>query len=222
MKFFRTVRCLLLGVTLLVAASAQAGGHKVVLPQVDIPVDPAVEAGVIATLMETEKRWNSQDFATILELWDEDQEVPTYIAEEQAQWFVGWDRLRGYLDPPRPNPAIEALRLFYYDIQVKQIAPDLAIAIWYLHYEMKVIASNPIGEEVRASGVFRKKDDGWKFIHYAESPTTAAVFLENLMETQVRDDWDEFYEEAQANKKAIWKRKREEQKKAAQKNKEQE
>jgi hypothetical protein len=201
---------------------ALAGGHKVVKPMVPIAVDPDVEAGVIATLMETQNRWNSQDFATILELWDEDQEVPTYIAEEQAQWFVGWDRLRGYLDPPRPNPAIEALRLFYYDIQVKQIAPDLAIAIWYLHFEMKVIAANPIGEEVRASGVFRKKDDGWKFIHYAESPTTAAVFLENLMETQVRDDWDEFYAEAQANKKAIWKRKRAEQKEAAQKSKEQE
>ena len=222
MEFLRFARCLLLGATLLAAASAQAGGHKVVLPKVDIPVDPAVEAGVVATLMETEKRWNSQDFATILELWDEDQEVPTYIAEEQAQWFVGWERLRGYLDPPRPNPAIEALRMDYYDIQVKQIAPDLAIAIWYLHFEMKVIASNPIGEEVRASGVFRKKDDGWKWIHYAESPITAGVFLENLMETQVRDDWDEFYEEAQANKKAIWKRKREEQKKAAQQKQEQE
>jgi len=42
------------------------------------------------------------------------------------------------------------------------------------------------------------------------------------METQVRDDWDEFYEEAQANKKAIWKRKRAEQKKAAQQKQEQE
>jgi hypothetical protein len=194
---------------LLATAVAMAGGHKIVKPQVAIPVDPEVKAGVIATLMETEKRWNSQDFATILELWDEEQEFPTYIAEEQAQWFVGWDRLREYLDPPRPNPAIEALRLYYYDIQVKQIAPDLAIAIWYLHFEMKVIASKPIGEEVRASGVFRKTDDGWKWIHYAESPKTAAVFLEDLMETQVRDDWDEFYEEAQQNKKEAWRRKRE-------------
>ena len=201
---------------LIACTMAQAGGHKVVKPKVDIPVDPDVKAGVIATLMETEKRWNSQDFATILELWDEEQEFPTYIAEEQAQWFVGWDRLREYLDPPRPNPAIEALRLNYYDIQVKQIAPDLAIAIWYLHFEMKVIASNPIGEEVRASGVFRKTDDGWKWIHYAESPITAAVFLENLMETQVRDDWDEFYEEAQQNKKDVWRRKREAQKREVQ------
>jgi ketosteroid isomerase-like protein len=208
-------------IALCLSSVALAGGHKVVKPKVTIPVDPEVEAGVVATLMETEKRWNSQDFATILELWDEDQAFPTYIAEEQAQWFVGWDRLRGYLDPPRPNPAIEALRMDYYDIQVKQIAPDLAIAIWYLHFEMKVIASKPIGEEVRASGVFRKKDDGWKWIHYAESPKAAPVFLEDLMETQVRDGWDEFYEEAQQNKKEIWRRKREQQKAEAQQKEEQ-
>jgi hypothetical protein len=95
---------------------------------------------------------------------------------------------------------------------VKQIAPDLAIAIWYLHFEMTIIASKPIGEEVRASGVFRKTDDGWKWIHYAESPKTAAVFLQDLMETQVEDDWDEFYEQAQQNKKEAWRRKREAQK----------
>ena len=211
------IKTTLIAILLTLGSSlAFAGGHKVVLPIVDIPVDPEVEAGVKATLMATQEGWNSQDFATILELWDEDQAFPTYIAEEQGQWFVGWDRLRGYLDPPRPNPAIEAMRLFYYDIQVKQIAPDLAIAIWYLHFEMKAIASNPIGEEVRASGVFRKKDDGWKWIHYAESPKTAPVFLEDLLETQVRDDWDEFYEQAIKNKKEIWKRKREEQKRSAQ------
>lgn len=191
------------------SAIAVAGGHKVILPMVEIPVDPEVRDGVTKTLIATQDGWNSQDFGTILDLWDEQEAFPTYIAEEQAQWFVGWDRLRGYLDPPRPNPAIEALRLDYYDIQVKQIAPDIAIAIWYLHFEMKVIGSNPIGEEVRASGVFRKRGDEWKWVHYAESPKTAAVFLEDLMETQVRDDWDEFYEQAKQAKKEVWARKRE-------------
>jgi len=203
--------------TLFVSSLALAGGHKVVKPMVPIDVDPEVEAGVIKTLIATQDAWNSQDFSRVLDYWDEDQAVPTYIAEEQAQWFVGWERLRGYLDPPRPNPAIEALRMEYYDMQVKQIAPDLAIAIWYLHFEMKVIGSNPIGEEVRASGVFRKKDDGWKWIHYAESPKTAGVFLEDLMETQVRDDWDEFFEQAQKDKKEIWRKKREAQRAAAEK-----
>ena len=201
-------------VVLLCSSLALAGGHKVVKPMVPIPVDKEVEAGVIKTLIATQDAWNSQDFSRVLDYWDEDQAVPTYIAEEQAQWFVGWERLREYLDPPRPNPAIEALRMEYYDMQVKQIAPDLAIAIWYLHFEMKVIASKPIGEEVRASGVFRKKGDEWKWIHYAESPKTASVFLEDLMETQVRDDWDEFYEQAQKDKKEIWRKKREAQRAA--------
>ena len=107
---------------------------------------------------------------------------------------MGWDRLRAYLDPPQPNPAIEAIRMFVEDVRVKQIAPDLAIGIWNWHFEMKVIASHPIGEDVRVSGVFRKTDDGWRYIHYAESPKTAAVYLEDLTEKDVRPGWDEFYD----------------------------
>jgi hypothetical protein len=204
-------RVLVLPLTIMLTAFAgvsMAGGHKVIMPSVDIPVDADVKAGVIETLMETEKRWNSQDFATLLELWDDADAFPTYLAEEQGQWFVGIDRLRGYLDPPRPNPAIEALREEYSGIQVKQIAPDLAIAIWYMHFEMKIIGSNPIGEDMRVSAVLRNTDDGWKYIHWAESPKTAMVYIEDLFEKDVAPGWDEFYKEAQANKKAIWKRKR--------------
>lgn len=194
---------------------AQAGGHKVVLPPVAIPVDKQVEAGVTATLLETARRWNSQDFATLLELWDDADAFPTYLAEEQAQWFVGWDRLRSYLDPPKANPAIEAIREDYYDIQVKQIAEDLAIAIWYMHFEMKTIAGKPIGEEVRVSAVLRNTDDGWKYIHWAESPKTAMVYIEDLYEKDVQPGWDEFYEEAKKNKREVWRRKRQAAKEAA-------
>jgi hypothetical protein len=158
--------------------------------------------------METEKRWNSQDFASLLELWDDEDEFPTYLAEEQSQWFVGHARLGEYLDPPRPNPAIQAIREEYSDIQVKQIAPDLAIAIWYMHFEMKIIASNPIGEDVRVSAVLRKRGDEWKYIHWAESPKTAMVYIEDLFEKDVAPGWDEFYEQAQKDKKAVWKNKK--------------
>jgi len=203
MKTFVTLLCMF------ATSVAIAGGHKVIKPKVDIPVASDVEAGVIATIKATEEAWNSQDYAKILDLWDPDEAFPTYIAEEQQQWFVGWDRIREYLDPPRPNPAIEALRMDFYDIQVKQIAPDLAIAIWYHHFEMKIIGSNPIGEDVRGSGVFRKTDAGWQWIHYAESPKTAPVFIEDLMEKEVRGDWDEFYEQALKDKKEVWRKKRE-------------
>ena len=191
-----------------------AGGHKVVKPMVPIPVDPAIEKAVQEVVYDTARRWNSQDFATLLELWDPDEEFPTYLAEEQAQWFVGWPRLREYLDPPRPNPAIEAIRETMYDIQVKEIGPGLAIAIWEMDFEMKVIASNPIHERVRVSAVLRETDNGWKYIHWAESPQTAMVYIENLYEKEISDDWDEFFEQAQKDKKEVWRKKREAQKKA--------
>ncbi|MEQ1801971.1 MAG: nuclear transport factor 2 family protein [Gammaproteobacteria bacterium] len=196
-------------VGVLLAGGAQAGAHKEMRPPVEIPVDQAVRDGVVATLLATEKGWNSQDTASLLKLWDNADAFPTYLAEEQAQWFVGKARLQEYLDPPRPNPIIEAVREQFSGIQVKQIAPDLAIAIWYMHFEMKVIRSKPIGEDIRVSAVLRKTDDGWKYIHWAESPKTPLVYIEDLFEKDVSDDWDEFYQQAVEDKKEVWRRKRE-------------
>jgi hypothetical protein len=206
--------CPLLPIIMLVGAlgvfnSALAGGHKVVLPPVDMQVDPDVKKQVTAVLLDTAERWNSQDFASLLELWDPNEAYPTYLAEEQAQWFVGWDRMRGYFDPPRPNPVIEAIRESYSGIQIKQIAADLVIAIWYMHFEMKTIAGKPIGEDIRVSAVLRNTENGWKYIHWAESPKTAMVYIEDLFEKDVEPGWDEFYEEAQKNKKALWRKKKE-------------
>jgi len=192
-----------------VTPAAFAGGHKVVLPPVDIPVDPQIEKAVTAVLIDTADRWNSQDFGSLLELWDQNDAYPTYLAEEQAQWFVGWPRLNSYLNPPKANPVIEAIREDYSDIQIKQIAPDLVIAIWYMHFEMKTIAGNPIGEDIRVSAVLRETEHGWKYIHWAESPKTAMVYIEDLFEKDVEPGWDEFYEQAKKDKKEVWRKKRE-------------
>ena len=137
-----------------------AGGHKERKPAPKIDIAPDVEAAVIDVIHDTAARWNSQDFASLLELWDPDEAFPTYLAEEQAEWFIGWERLRGYLAPERPNPIVEAIREEMYNIKVKLIAPDLAIAVWEMHFEMKTIGSHPIGEEVRVSAVLRNTS-GW-------------------------------------------------------------
>lgn len=191
-------------VSLLASFGAWAGGHKTPIPRVDVEVDPEVEAAVTAVVHGTAERWNSQDYGRVLEMWDKNEKYPFYLAEEQAGWFVGWDQVNAYLDPPTPSPFVEAIRLDMRDVQVKQIAPDLAIAIWYMHFEMKTRGSNPIGEDVRASGVFRNTDEGWRFIHYAESPKTAMVYIEDLFEKDVEPGWDEYFEGAQKRKQAVW------------------
>ncbi len=188
--------------------AAIAGAHKTVTPMVKIDVSPEVEAAVTAVVYETAERWNSQDFSSVLELWDQNEPFPTYLAEEQAQWFVGWNRLRDYLDPPAPNPIIEVLREEMSKIQVNQIAPDLAIAIWEMHFEMKVRGSNPIGEDVRVSAVLRNTPEGWRYIHWVESPKATMVYIENLFEQGVAEGWDEYYKAAMQRKKEVWQSKR--------------
>lgn len=185
-----------------------AGAHKTVTPMVTIDVSPEVEAAVTAVVYETAERWNSQDFSSVLELWDQNEPFPTYLAEEQAQWFVGWDRLRDYLDPPAANPIIEVLREEMSKVQVNQIAPDLAIAIWEMHFEMKVRGSNPIGEDVRVSAVLRNTPEGWRYIHWVESPKATMVYIENLFEQGVAEGWDEYYKAAMQRKKEVWQSKR--------------
>lgn len=189
-------------------SAAIAGAHKTVRPMVTIDVSPEVEAAVTAVVYETAERWNSQDFSSVLELWDQNEPFPTYLAEEQAQWFVGWNRLRDYLDPPAPNPIIEVLREEMSGVQVNQIAPDLAIAIWEMHFEMKVRGSNPIGEDVRVSAVLRNTPDGWRYIHWVESPKATMVYIEDLFEKGVAPGWDEYYEAATQRKKKVWENKR--------------
>ncbi len=193
----------------LMTSLAVAGDNICAVSNPKIDIDPVVEADVKAVIHETANRWNSQDFSSVLELWDSNEPFPTYLAEEQAQWFIGWDRLRGYLDPPRPSPAVEAIREEMSNIHVKLISPDLAIAVWDMHFEMKIIGTNPIGENVRVSAVLRLTDAGWRYIHWAESPKTALVYIKGLFERDVAPGWDEYFKGAQQRKKDVWRKKRE-------------
>jgi hypothetical protein len=140
---------------------------------------------VIAVIHATAEAWNSQNFASVLDLWDPAEPTPFYLAEEQDDWFVGWERLRGYLAPARPSPAVQGIREEMREIHVKFPVPDLAIVAWWMHFEMKIIGRKPIGEEVRVSAVLRRTAEGWRYIHWAESPMTASMYLTRLMERDV-------------------------------------
>lgn len=145
----------------------------------------AERAEVMALIHATAEAWNSQDFSQVLALWDPAEPVPFYLAEEQEDWFIGWEALRSYLAPPRPSPAVQGIREEMRDIQVKFPAPGLALAAWWMHFEMKIIGRPPIGEDVRVSALLRRTTAGWRYIHWAESPMTASRYLTKLMERDV-------------------------------------
>lgn len=50
---------------------------------------------------------------------------------------------------------------------------------------MKIIGRPPIGEEVRVSAVLRRTGQGWRYIHWAESPMTGVMYMQKLMERDV-------------------------------------
>ena len=192
----------LLATGLLLATPATTGA-----PAMDAEARAKTVSEITELIHETARRWNSQDYSTVLELWDPDEPMPMYLAEEQAGWFIGHDRLRAYLDPARPDPGLEALREKMYDIHVNSIAPDLAIAVWYMHFEMKRRHSNPMGEDVRVSAVFRNTPAGWRYIYWAESPKTATIYMKDLMQKNLSDDWDEFFEEARLRRQEVTQKK---------------
>ena len=162
----------------------------------DIKSNNDVTAAIQQVIKQTEANWNTQDFSTVLDLWDRDEPEPYYLAEERDEWLIGWDQLNGYLNPPVRNPAVEALRLDISNIRVKQIAPDLAFAVWDLHFEMKIRGRPPLGEDIRVTGIFRKKPEGWRYIHYAEAPMASMVYIQKLFERDVRPEFDDIYQKA--------------------------
>jgi len=164
-------------------------------------VSSIIQAEVEAIIHATADRWNSQNFATVLELWDTDEPTPYYLAEEQNGWFIGWEALRAYLDPPKRSPMRIVIREEMHHIKVNQIAPDLAMAAWEMHFEMKIGHGKPIGEDVRVSAILRKTDQGWRYIYWAESPMTATLYLRQLLEGNVdAEKFEKVLETAEENR----------------------
>jgi len=166
--------------------------------------DPAVESAlhqeVAAVIHDTAARWSSQEYASVLELWDADEPMPMYLAEEQKDWFIGWPALRAYLGAS--TGFIEAIREEMSNIRVQPLSSDLVAAVWDMHFEMKYRGSPALGEDVRVTAILRRKPEGWRYIHYAEAPMTGTMYVRRLMERDVRPEFQDVYREALKKKSA--------------------
>jgi len=154
-----------------------------------------ITAEITALLRETEKRWDSQDTASLKELWDTDDTEPFYLAGEQDNWFVGWDQLNAYLAPQGGPKITQAMRVRFYDIKARLLAPDLAFAAYWMRTDMKLIFQpKPFGSDNRVSAVFRRKPEGWRYLTYAEAFQAPNMYMNRLMEKDVAPDYQEFFD----------------------------
>jgi hypothetical protein len=155
-----------------------------------------VTAEIKALLRKTEEIWDSQDTARLRALWDTDDPDPFYLAGEQENWFAGWDAINGYLAPPAGSPKVtEAIRVRFYAVSVRSLAPDLAFAAYWMRTDMKLVfAPKPFGSDNRVSSVFRKKPEGWRYICYTEAFQAPTIYMQKLAEKNISPEYQEFYD----------------------------
>ena len=130
---------------------------------------------------DAERIWDSQKYVDLKTLWDEDDPDPFYLAEEQADWKIGWDDLRKYWEPVPGKRMLEAIRMRFYDIKIKPLSDEYLFAVGRVRHDMKM--RGPIkawGGDARINALFRKKKEGWKFIAYAESHKTPVIYMQEL------------------------------------------
>ena len=158
---------------------------------------------------------SSKEWRTVTELWDRNEEAPYYLLSHQPDWLIGWDQIDGYFarkqtfpvkKVPPQNPVgtvqiepkhyllraeseMEAMRYAPSGIRVRKIDDDLALAAWYVKFDYKPYFMPPLGETFKANAVFRATPEGWKFIHYAETPDSAIMYLERLYREQASPDF---------------------------------
>lgn len=180
----------------LFAESTQAGGHQGGAPRPDIPSSAPKEVfdAIDAVLNTTRDIWNSQDFGRLKEVWDANDPEPWYVPEEIETPFYSWPELEKYWNPGRK--VLQGFRWDYSNLRVKQLAPDLALAIFDHFFEIQLIfgPQEPTAGQDRVLTLFRKTPDGWRHILYAQCPLGPENYVRMLRRSLVRPDFEEFKE----------------------------
>ncbi len=172
---------------------AEAGGHFAP-PAMDIPssAPPEVFAAIDAVLKQTREIWNSQDFARLKEVWDASDPEPWYVPEEIEAPFYSWPQLEKYWNPGRK--VLKGFRWDYDNLRVKMLCDDLCITLFNHYYEIQLIFGppEPTAGFDRVLTLFRKTDDGWRHILYAQCPLGPENYVRAMRKKIVSDDFEEF------------------------------
>lgn len=148
---------------------------------------PSVQAEVEAMIHRMSAMFTDLKGPQPLELFDRSEPAPQYLAEEQPDWMIGWDKLEWYFNTPSRKAAVQAMDMNPSNIRVRSLTPDLALATWDIFSEMKFRWSPPMGERLRANAILRKTAEGWKFIYYAEAPKSTLAYVQQMYESQATD-----------------------------------
>ena len=155
--------------------------------------DEEAKSEIIELINETKQIWDTQNYSDLKTLWDTDDKNPLYIPEERVDFPTDWKSLEKYWDPIPGRKILEGIRNDYSNIIIKLISDDVAIIVMDLHYDLKIINSNPLSGFDRVMCVVVKKDGQWKYSAYIEAPMNpmSQVYL-MWKKSEINDDPEYF------------------------------
>ena len=155
--------------------------------------DEEAKSEIIELINETKKIWDTQNYSDLKTLWDTDDKNPLYIPEERVDFPTDWKSLEKYWDPVPGRKILEGIRNDYSNIKIKLISDEVAIIVMDLHYDLKIINSNPLSGFDRVMCVVVKKDGQWKYSAYIEAPMNpmSQVYL-MWKKSEINDDPEYF------------------------------
>lgn len=149
----------------------------------DLPLaSPEIRGEVEAVVRQMSAMYTDLKGPQPIELFDRTWPAPQYLAEEQPDWIIGWDKLEWYFNTPSRKAAVQAMDMNPSNIRVRSLTPDLALATWDIFAEMKFRWSPPLGEKLRANAILRRTAAGWRFIYYAEAPKSTMAYMQDMYE----------------------------------------
>ena len=76
---------------------------------------------------------------------------------------------------------ISRLSMRIWDLKAKPLGPDLAVAVYRMHWNGDVTAyGTALGGENRVTALFRRRNDRWYLCHYVEAPLAPMLYMQRL------------------------------------------
>jgi hypothetical protein len=159
-------------------------------PEPSLPLSsPEVRTEVEAVIRQMSAMYTDLKGPQPIELFDRSEPAPQYLAEEQPDWMIGWEKLEWYFNTPQRKSAVQAMDMNPSNIRVRSLTPEMALATWDILAEMKFPWSPPMGEKIRANAILRKTVDGWRFIYYAEAPKSTLAYVQDMYENMATPEF---------------------------------
>lgn len=151
-----------------------------------------LQAEIEAFFVQYSKRWNSQNYLTLAELWDRDDPAPFYRAMEREQPTASWPELERYWNPRPGMRVIDGLWNIYTNLRPKLVAPDVAVVLFDLEWDIKPPRAKPVSGTDPGIAVLKRKPEGWRMVAYVEACMHPAAYVSKMFQDQVRPSFTSF------------------------------